>query len=324
MPPRNRSALPALCLSLLFTAVFSAQAADASAPAAEKPVERLPLPERSREEASALERQIPREEQQQLQAGSDSFLALWKPANSAEAEGVVIIVPGAGENADWPQAIAPLRRKLPDAGWGTLSLSLPDMNLDTLPPRAIEAPKAAVDTSSKDGSTAAKPVEQAASAEAEGTDPAVVPGADEQDKTDAKRIFERIDAAVAFAQTQGARSVVLLGHGSGAWWAARYLSEKQPSQVQKLVMVAGKAPVARQPDLQQLAPGLKVPTADVFYQDAAQDRNTARERAQAAKRLKNDGYKQVSLKTVPGNSAAEQEQLYRRVRGWLSPEPKDS
>jgi pimeloyl-ACP methyl ester carboxylesterase len=324
MPPRNRSALPALCLSLLFTAVFSAQAADAPAPAAEKPVERLPLPERSREEASALERQIPREEQQQLQAGSDSFLALWKPANSAEAEGVVIIVPGAGENADWPQAIAPLRRKLPDAGWGTLSLSLPDMNLDTLPPRAIEAPKAAVDTSSKDGSTAAKPVEQAASAEAEGTDPAVVPGADEQDKTDAKRIFERIDAAVAFAQTQGARSVVLLGHGSGAWWAARYLSEKQPSQVQKLVMVAGKAPVARQPDLQQLAPGLKVPTADVFYQDAAQDRNTARERAQAAKRLKNDGYKQVSLKTVPGNSAAEQEQLYRRVRGWLSPEPKDS
>lgn len=324
MPPRNRSALPALCLSLLFTAVFSAQAADAPAPAAEKPVERLPLPERSREEASALERQIPREEQQQLQAGSDSFLALWKPANSAEAEGVVIIVPGAGENADWPQAIAPLRRKLPDAGWGTLSLSLPDVNLDTLPPRVIEAPKAAVDTSSKDGSTAAKPVEQAASAEAEGTDPAVVPGADEQDKTDAKRIFERIDAAVAFAQTQGARSVVLLGHGSGAWWAARYLSEKQPSQVQKLVMVAGKAPVARQPDLQQLAPGLKVPTADVFYQDAAQDRNTARERAQAAKRLKNDGYKQVSLKTVPGNSAAEQEQLYRRVRGWLSPEPKDS
>ena len=33
-----------------------------------------------------------------------------------------------------------------------------------------------------------------------------------------------------------------------------------------------------------------------------------------------DGYKQVSLKTVPGNSAAEQEQLYRRIRGWLSPQ----
>ena len=320
MPPRNRSALPSLCLSLLFTSGFSAQAADAPAPAAETPAVRQPLPERSQEDASALERQVPREEQQQLQAASDTFLALWKPANSAEPEGVVIIVPGAGESADWPQAIAPLRRKLPNANWGTLSLSLPDINIDTLPPRVIEAPKAAVDTSSKDGSTAAKPIEQAASAEAEGTDPAVVPGADESDKTDAKRIFERIDAAVAFAQTQGARSVVLLGHGTGAWWAARYLSEKQPAQVQKLVMVAGKTPAGRQPNLQQLAPELKVPTADVFYQDAAQDRKAALERVQAAKRSKNDGYKQVSLKTVPGNSAAEQEQLYRRIRGWLSPQ----
>lgn len=321
MPHRNRSALPALCLSLLFTSAFSAQAADAPAPATEKPAERQPLPERSQEDADALQRQIPREEQQQLQAGSDSFLALWKPANTAEPEGVVIIVPGAGESADWPQAIAPLRRKLPDANWGTLSLSLPDVSVDTLPPRVIEAPKAAVDTSSKEGSTAAKPIEQAASAEAEGTDPAVVPGADEQDKTDAKRIFDRIDAAVAFAQTQSARSVVVLGHGTGAWWAARYVSEKQPAQVQKLVMVAGKTPPGRQPDLQQLAPTLKLPTADVFYQDGAQDRKNALERVQAAKRAKNDGYKQVSLKTLPGNSAAEHEQLYRRIRGWLSPQP---
>ena len=316
----HRSALPALCLSLLFTSGFSAQAADAPAPVAQKPVERQPLSERSAEDANALERQIPQQEQQQLQAGSDSFLALWKPANSAEPEGVVIIVPGAGESADWPQAIAPLRRKLPDADWGTLSLSLPDISLDTLPPRVIEAPKAAVDTSSKEGSTAAKPIEQAASAESEGTDPAVVPGADEQDKTDAKRIFDRIDAAVAFAQTHSARSVVLLGHGTGAWWAARYLSEKQPTQVQKLVMVAGKTPAAREPSLQQLAPALKVPTADVFYQDDTQARKTALERVQAAKRAKNTGYKQVSLTTLPGNSSAEQEQLYRRIRGWLSPQ----
>lgn len=320
MPFLHRSALPALCLSLLFTSAFSVQAADAPAPATEKPVERQPLSERSQAEASALERKIPQQEQQQLQAGSDSFLALWKPANSAEPEGVVIIVPGAGENADWPQAISPLRHKLPDANWGSLSLSLPDVSVDTLPPRVMEAPKATVDTSSKEASTADKPIEQAASAEAEGTDPAVVPGADEQDKTDASRIFDRIDAAVAFAQTQSARSVVLLGHGTGAWWAARYLSEKQPSQVQKFVMVGAQTPNGRHPDVQQLAPGLKLPTADVFYQDNAQSRKNALARVQAAKRLKNDGYKQVSLKALPGNTVAEQEQLYRRVRGWLSPQ----
>jgi hypothetical protein len=90
--------------------------------------------------------------------------------------------------------------------------------------------------------------------------------------------------------------------------------------VQKLVMVAGKTPVGRQPDLQQVAPVLKVPTADIFYQDSALERKNALARLHAAKRGKNDGYKQVSLKTVPGNSSAEQEQLYRRVRGWLSPQ----
>ncbi len=69
---------------------------------------------------------MPEDGQQILKAGDESFLTLWLPANTAEAEGVVILVPGDGESPDWPQAIGPLRRKLPDAGWQTLSLALPD------------------------------------------------------------------------------------------------------------------------------------------------------------------------------------------------------
>ena len=42
------------------------------------------------------------------------------------------------------------------------------------------------------------------------------------------------DAAIAFAQHQNMRSIVLLGHGSGAYWASRYISAKHPAQVQKL------------------------------------------------------------------------------------------
>ncbi|MGV2837487.1 DUF3530 family protein, partial [Pseudomonas shirazensis] len=65
-----------------------------------------------------------------------------------------------------------------------------------------------------------------------------VDASEQNDQADAERIFARLDAAVAYAQSQKARSIVLLGNGSGAYWAARYLSEKQPPQVQKLVMVA--------------------------------------------------------------------------------------
>src|SRR5687768_4586013 len=129
MPSVYRLAMPALCLSLILPCAFSVNAADpapaaaAEKPAEEKPAERQPLLERSQEEAAALERKVPAQEQQQLQAASETFLALWKPANTADPKGAVIIVPGAGETADWPQAIGPLRQKLPNAEWSSLSIT---------------------------------------------------------------------------------------------------------------------------------------------------------------------------------------------------------
>ena len=65
---------------------------------------------------------------------------------------------------------------------------------------------------------------------------------------------------------------------------------------------------------------LELPTADIFYNDKLLDRNAALARLQASKRLKASAFSQVSLKALPDNKA-EQEQLFRRVRGWLSPLP---
>lgn len=328
MPSVYRLALPALCLSLILPCAFSVEAADPAPaatdkPAEEKPAERQPLLERSQEEAAALQRKLPAQEQQQLQAGSDTFLALWKPANSAEPKGAVIIVPGAGETADWPQAIGPLRRKLPDVEWSSLSITLPDLQGDALAPRVIEpaaAPKAP-ETTSKDATTA-QPIEQAAGGEAEVAEQVVAETSEEQAKADADRIFGRIDAAIAYAEQQSARSIVVLGHGTGAYWAARFLSERQTPQVEKLVMVDAQVPTKALPPLAELTPTLKLPTVDIFYMDKALDRNAALERMQASKRLKTSAFSQVALKVLP-DKKAEQEQLFRRVRGWLNPQAVD-
>ena len=328
MPSVYRLALPALCLSLILPCAFSVEAADPAPaatdkPAEEKPAERQPLLERSQEEAAALQRKLPAQEQQQLQAGSDTFLALWKPANSADPKGAVIIVPGAGETADWPQAVGPLRRKLPDAEWSSLSITLPDLQGDAIAPRVIEptaAPKAA-ETASKDATTA-QPIEQAAGGEAEVAEQAVAETREEQARADADRIFGRIDAAIAYAEQQSARSIVVLGHGTGAYWAARFLSERQTPQVEKLVMVDAQAPAKALPPLAELTPTLKLPTVDIFYMDKALDRNAALERMQASKRLKTSAFSQVALKVLP-DKKAEQEQLFRRVRGWLNPQAVD-
>ncbi|MDP9652749.1 UNVERIFIED_ORG: pimeloyl-ACP methyl ester carboxylesterase [Pseudomonas putida] len=325
MPPVYRLALPALCMSLILPCVFSVEAAEPAPaatekPAEEKPLERQPLPERSQEEATALERKIPAQEQQQLQAGTDTFLALWKPANTAEPKGAVIIIPGAGETVDWPQAVGPLRRKLPDAEWSSLSITLPDLQSDAIAPRIVEATPAPKppEAGSKDSTTAA-PIEQVAGGEADVADKAIADTTEEQSRADAERIFARIEAAIAFAEQQSARSIVVLGHGTGAYWAARYLSEKQPSQVEKLVMVATRTPLSAKPELAELTPTLKLPTADIYYKDKALDRNAAQERLQASKRLKSSTFSQVALKALP-DSKAEQEQLFRRVRGWLNPQ----
>ncbi|WP_313005109.1 alpha/beta hydrolase family protein [Pseudomonas sp.] len=328
MPSVYRLALPALCLSLILPCAFSVEAADPAPaatdkPAEEQPAQRQPLLERSQEEAAALQRKLPAQEQQQLQAGSDTFLALWKPANSAEPKGAVIIVPGAGETADWPQAVGPLRRKLPDVEWSSLSITLPDLQGDAIAPRVIEpaaAPKAP-ETASKDATTA-QPIEQAAGGEAEVAEQVVAETSEEQAKADADRIFGRIDAAIAYAEQQSARSIVVLGHGTGAYWAARFLSERQTPQVEKLVMVDAQAPAKALPPLAELTPTLKLPTVDIFYMDKALDRNAALERMQASKRLKTSAFSQVALKVLP-DKKAEQEQLFRRVRGWLNPQAVD-
>lgn len=331
MPLVYRSALPALCLSLILPWTFSAQAADPAPETKspeEQPVQRPPLPERSQEEATALERQLSAQEQQRLHAAGDTFLALWKPANTSDPKGVVIIVPGAGETADWPQVVAPLRNKLPDTDWGSLSLTLPDMLSDAAQPRVVEPaplPEPTKNVSTANGaSTEAMPIEQVAGSEADAPDQVVAQGTEEQIKADAERIFTRIDAALAFAEQQNARSIVLLGHGTGAYWAARYLSEKQPSQVQKLVMVAAQSPANGQPQLEELTPTLKLATADFFYVDKRQARTAALKRLQASKRLKHSSFSQISLKALPGNYAVQQEQLFRRVRGWLNPQAPDS
>ncbi len=335
MLPIYRTALCAFCLTLILPCYTLAVAADTATAAAQgsatppAPV-RQPLLERSQEDAQALERQLPPQEQRTLTAGTENFLALWKPANSNDPQGAVIIVPGSGETADWPQAVGPLRRKLPDARWHSLSLTLPDRRGDTPQPRTPEAP-AAPEPPPEPPAQNSQPIPPDANASVE---QATAPDNEEAEKAssaeresakaDAERIFSRIDAAIAFAQQQKARTIVLLGHGSGAYWAARYLSERQPALVQRFVMVAAREPLDADTALDTLAPDVKLPTADFYYSDLAQARKAAAQRLQASKRLNDTGYTQVALKAMPGNRAAEQEQLFRRVRGWLSPETRET
>jgi len=61
----------------------------------------------------------------QPSAGQQAFFALYTPAVGKLQRGGVILLHGLGAHPDWPDAISPLRKNLPETGWTTLSIQLP-------------------------------------------------------------------------------------------------------------------------------------------------------------------------------------------------------
>ncbi|MDH4582685.1 DUF3530 family protein [Pseudomonas sp. BN415] len=324
MPRVFRPTLAALCLALLpASPALLAEEEAATMPKESAPtLERAPLVERSQEEAANLERRLPSREQQPLMAGEEAFLALWQPANVSNPNGLVILLPGDGESADWPEAIGPLRRQLPNAGWSTLALTLPDPSGNPPPPRPVktEEPTKAEPAVSPEKAQEEGPAntEQAGSAEPN-TDPA--PPALSRDaiqKAQTDRVFARIEAALAFARQQKPKSIVLLGHGSGAYWATQFLAAHEPKDVRNLLLVAAERPTGYEPALEDSLPELKLATGDFYYKDQPTDRDAALRRLQASKRQQHPAYIQIAMKALPADPNTEQEQLIRRIRGWLS------
>ena len=65
-----------------------------------------------------------------LEADGHKFLSIYTPVYNAKPAGAVILLHGRGVHPDWPQVIQPLRTKLPEHGWATLSLQMPVLDND--------------------------------------------------------------------------------------------------------------------------------------------------------------------------------------------------
>ncbi|WP_312597532.1 DUF3530 family protein [Stutzerimonas nitrititolerans] len=323
-----------LCVLAIASTDLGASEAESAPKAPAVPAERPALPSRSESMAAELARQLPSTEVLRLQASDEAFMALWRPANVAEPKGLVILLPGAGESADWPRGIGPLRRGLPDYGWHTLSVSLPD-SPGLLPPATPEPerkPPAEEDgpseTPAADSDPQATPneagylPEETATAPDESTSEAVQSEpAPSTEPDEGPQLVERIDgrigAALAHARTLQPGLIVLLGQGTGGYWAARYLQQLAPEDVRHLLLIQPRQPEGQDEPLAQLVPALKLATGDFFYQNGTAARAEARARLNASRRIQHPAYHQVGLPARIDDRESEQQQLLRRVRGWL-------
>lgn len=296
-------------------------------PAAPTPIKAL---ERSEQEAAVLIQRLPAEQQRMLKADDSEFLGLWLPANRPTAQGTIIIVPGNNETADWPKVVGPLRRALPAGGWNTLSLTLPDPldpltgytigtgpHISTTPSSAAASPEA--ETASEapakpndaDTSDVAQTDEKNPEPEASTADP------ETRRKAHADKVFARIQAAMESVSEQQPAYVVLVGNGTGAYWSARFASEQQPASLTHVVMINGTDPAGYPPALTNLAATLKAGVADVVTGVSDDDRTAAQARLQASKRESHPNYHQIRLGGLSADRDVAQEQLARRIRGWL-------
>jgi len=279
-----------------------------------------------------------------LSTPREHFSALYLAANQAEPRGMLILLPGVGESFDWPNVIGPLRNKLPDAGWHTLSLNLPPQPSvkDAIQPIIaspvaeqiiIEPPVPALleDRTETDEPLANDTEQNAAEADEPATDEALASeSAEDQVATEAdepivealppltypERIHSFIAAAIDYAQQQQAAEIVLLGHHEGAYWALNYPIAQSVAVPLRVVLVAARVNTQASQSYENLINANILPVADFYYKDDRTAQAAALKRLQASKRAGLTQYHQIGLTAV--HSSLEQEQLFRRIKGWLN------
>ncbi len=131
----------------------------------------------------------------------------------------------------------------------------------------------------------------------------------------------RLAAAIEHARTLQAPTITLLGHGTGAYWAARYLAQTPSKEIAQLVLIDPRAPADAEKGLDDDLAKLAVGIGDFHTGDRPVAQRQAMQRRNAMRRAGHPDYRQVALPNLEGDRYGDQEQLVRRVRGWLERKP---
>ena len=276
----------------LSQSLWAADAPTAPAPAAaaKTPQKSLNLRELERQEMKKLAATL-----EQQQNGVDEivwlkstrepdFLALHVAEPTGHSKGVMVIFPDNQQHPDWPGLIHDIRRSIPDQGFSTLSVSLPEF-------------------SAKNPTSPDKKNKQAAARS--------LLEADVQDL-----IKERITASIAWAkQKYPGLPLVLFAKGSSVTWVAPEAFNSKPAG---LMIVDGyQPPEITKTNLAELFGK----SAEFLIWDVttANDRGTldAEKRDLFARRNSNFFYQYKNFSTIDLDGPVGIQEFQKRVRGWL-------
>ncbi len=231
--------------------------------------------------------QLRGEEIKWLESSSGDFLSLYQRQRTSLPQGGLLILQDHGTTPDWPRHVQKLRQFMPDVGWNTLSISLPDNATQTQPERMIE-PK---------------------------------PDAFNYQPDNRQVIFERIQAALSFLNSEGLFNLVIVGFGASASWASEYMAEQLTEENNlgyALIIIDTKNP-ANEPalDINESLPKLTIPILDLLNTKSKPILWQAKLRKGSVLREGRDQYQQINDAVAGSRWTQNPDGLTRRIWGWV-------
>lgn len=135
-----------------------------------------------------------------------------------------------------------------------------------------------------------------------------------------------IAAGIKFLNEQGVLSIAILGEGTGAAHAIHYMANLPTDdfgpggirQVRALVMINGVNTIrGSDSDLLEKIGEIPLPTLDAYSGSDLNAKEAAMARKKAAKGQKQAQYQQVQLPAMVSYHQTHENQITKRVRGWL-------
>lgn len=317
---------------LIFTLFLSPVA---SLPAAEDSAVENSAPASDSIENTELTRAIPNPAQQRqtdlaqaqdaetevvwLELNNQKQLALLQKAASAAPVGNILIFPDRDTGADWPSMVHPIRTQMPEFGWHTLSLTLPEQPAKAIPLRTlpvlqersqIQTPN----TGAEAEATAVATEDSLSSPETTSTNNS------EKTKTaDYNKVIEKLgQLASQQLANQDGKLTVILGIGEGATWAMHYFAQDEDKEDRFLVLLDPLQPLDNSaPQLIEMIGETEAPVLDLWFNNNKYKQQQAKLRKRTARRSGNNGYQQIRLNQRSNDPRREPLWLTRQLRGIL-------
>ncbi|WP_041551522.1 DUF3530 family protein [Cellvibrio japonicus] len=270
------------------------------------------------------------EESHWLETTEGKILALFRPTEDKVTKGALLLLHAAEDPQSWPPELENLRQKLPQYGWETLAISLPQAYAPEPPKRelapAVESQSSSSQADDPNTSTNAETTNASSSQSSSST-----PTEDKPHTVAREQLIKAyILAALNFLNQKGRFNLVVLVDNSSLYWCMQLLSPSIKTNTRDPNTVDGPLQALVITNLQPQEPlttaeleasfsQSQLPVMDIFFgpdnsvQQAQRDKHRA-----VAMRNKLQHYQQTLLEAQPKVVEDDSNSfLLARIRGFM-------